>query len=102
MAGNLRTGLRRRRRSAPMAAHDRLPAPVRAWAAQAALPWSAASLWRLWHRALAETGCPDRALARLDAAEARLLARDAARVWGAAYPLAAMPKAPAGPGPARA
>ncbi|MFD2175815.1 DUF6525 family protein [Rhodobacter lacus] len=59
-----------------MAAHDRLPAPARAWVAQAVLPWSAASVARIWARAMAETGCERAALARLVAAEARTLARE--------------------------
>ena len=70
----------------PMAEHDRLPAPLRAWLAQAALPWSAQSAARLWQRALHETRCPDAALARLQSAEAKTLAREAARVWGQGYP----------------
>ena len=70
----------------PMRAHDRLPAPLRQWATEAALPWSAASLLRLWHRALAETGCEGAALARLRAAEAARLAHDAAQVWGQPRP----------------
>lgn len=74
------------RRTDPMRAHDRLPAPLRRWATEAALPWSAASLLRLWQRALAETGCERAALNRLRAAEAARLARDAARVWGAPHP----------------
>ncbi|MFN3723028.1 MAG: DUF6525 family protein [Paracoccaceae bacterium] len=70
-----------------MAAHDGLPAPLRAWAAQAALPWSATSLRRLWSRALRETGCAEAALARLSAAERAALQREAALVWGSDYPL---------------
>jgi hypothetical protein len=70
----------------PMRAHDRLPAPLRRWATEAALPWSAASLLRLWQRALAETGCEAAALARLRAAETARLARDAAAVWGEPRP----------------
>lgn len=69
-----------------MAAHDGLPAPVRVWAAQAAMPWSAVSLRKLWSRALRETGCPDEALARLTAAERAMLRREAAQVWGDDYP----------------
>jgi hypothetical protein len=71
-----------------MAAYDRLPPPLRLWLAGAALPWSAASVLRLWHRALRETGCPNLALGRLTAAEGRTLAREAAAVWGAGHPQA--------------
>ncbi|KQB14069.1 hypothetical protein H9N28_09640 [Rhodobacter capsulatus] len=76
MRRNLATPLRRRVRSDPMAAFDRLPPPARTWAHQAVLPWSAASVARIWARALAETGCPQTALDRLHQAEARTLARE--------------------------
>lgn len=77
MRRNLSTGLRRRARPDPMAAYDRLPAPARAWVAQAVLPWSAASVARIWARALARTGSEAGALVLLARAEARTLARDA-------------------------
>lgn len=93
MSANLATSLRRRRRAAPMLRFDRLPPELRLWLAQAALPWSPDSALRLWRRALAETGCPKAAQARLDAAEARLLCRDAPRVWGPAHPLSPVPLA---------
>lgn len=86
MRRNLASSLRARSRAAPMAAYDRLPPALRHWATTAALPWSAASLLRLWRRAMRETGCEALARARLDAAEARLLARDAARIWGPGHP----------------
>jgi hypothetical protein len=89
MVRNLITGLRQRHRAAPMQAHDALPREVRLWVHEAALPWSAASLRRLWARALRQAGGDaDAARARLDAAEARALAREAARVWGPGYPCA--------------
>ena len=69
-----------------MAAHDELPAPLRAWATQAALPWSATSLRKLWTRALRETGCAEAALARLSAAERTTLRRESVQVWGSDYP----------------
>jgi hypothetical protein len=86
MNRNLSAPRTRWRKVNPMAAHDRLPPDLRAWAAAAALPWSATSLLRLWQRALRETGCPKAARERLNRAEARTLARDAAKVWGSAYP----------------
>lgn len=79
MRGNLATGLRTRPRAAPMADFDRLPPPARAWVAGAVLPWSAVSVRRIWMRALAETGSQAVALARLQAAEARTLARERLR-----------------------
>ncbi|WP_313796912.1 DUF6525 family protein [Falsirhodobacter algicola] len=56
---------------------DRLPPEARRWIAAAALPWSAQSVRRLWDRLHRETG-GDLAtiLARLDAAERRMLMRD--------------------------
>ncbi|MFN3992942.1 MAG: DUF6525 family protein [Tabrizicola flagellatus] len=86
MNGNLASPRARWHKADPMAAYDRLPAELRRWLAQAALPWSAASALRLWHRALRETGCPRQALVRLTRAEARSLARDRVTVWGPAYP----------------
>ncbi|MBK5928417.1 hypothetical protein CCR87_13925 [Rhodobaculum claviforme] len=59
-----------------MRAFDRLPPDLRAWLHGAALPWSPRSALRLWRRALADTGDPAAARARMDAAEARTLARD--------------------------
>lgn len=85
MRRNLATRLPRRRAD-PMRAFDSLPPPLRAWLAQAVLPWSAASVLRLWQRALRETRSERLALARLAEAEARLIARDAARIWGPGHP----------------
>jgi hypothetical protein len=71
-----------------MAAYDRLPRDLRLWLAEAALPWSAASVQRLWQRALRDTGCARAARARLAAAEQKTLAREAAKVWGDGHPQA--------------
>ncbi|MFM7444441.1 MAG: DUF6525 family protein, partial [Tabrizicola sp.] len=57
--------------------HDALTEPLRRWATTAALPWSVRSLRRAWSRAMATTGCPEAALRRMAAAEAKTLARDA-------------------------
>ncbi len=97
MKRNLATRLPRRAAS-PMSAYDRLPGALRRWLAQAALPWSAASALRLWQRALRDSGCESAALARLEAAQSRLIAQDAARIWGPAYP-ALRPDAPPSPIP---
>lgn len=77
---------RRLRPGGAMARFDRLPPPLRAWLSAAALPWSPRSAARIWSRALAETGRPDAALARLAQAEARALAREAAAIWGPGHP----------------
>ncbi|MDF3855846.1 DUF6525 family protein [Paracoccus sp. P2] len=83
MRGNLATSLRRRRRRCPIAQYDRLPPELRRWLAQAALPWSPVSALRLWHKLLDETaGNIEAARQRLDLIEARMLMRDAPRIWG--------------------
>lgn len=85
---NLRSPRARFRAIDPMSAYDRLPPDLRTWLAEAALPWSAASVLRLWQRAIRETGCAKAARDRLARAELKTLAREAARVWGSAYPQA--------------
>ncbi|ADO41238.1 DUF6525 family protein [Ketogulonicigenium vulgare] len=85
---NIATSLRRRADPRPMDQFDRLPPDVRAWLARAALPWSPRSVQKLWRRALRECGGdPARALARMDLAEARMLAKDCPKIWGRAHPL---------------
>lgn len=70
-------GLRRKRRSRdPMATYDALPAPLRHWLSQAALPWSPASARRIWVRAQARGLSDEETLETLAHAEARTLARD--------------------------
>ncbi len=81
------SSLPRRRTADPMGSYDRLPAPLRAWLARAALPWRPASVARAYRNALARAGDRDAALAELDRMEAALLRRDAASVWGAAHPV---------------
>lgn len=90
MQRNVVTSLRRSRAHGGMRRFDALPAELRAWLHQAALPWSAHSVLGLWRKALARTGGDRaRALAALSRLEARMLRRDAPRVWGAGYPDAA-------------
>ena len=67
---------RRRRRSDPMQAYDALPRPLRAWMAQAALPWSPVSCRRIWLKARAEGASLDAIIDRLDRAERNTLSRD--------------------------
>jgi hypothetical protein len=88
MNGNLRSSCIRAGRGDPMRDYDALPEALRRWATTAALPRSVRSLRRAWSRAMAATGCPEAALQRMAAAEAKTLARDAKRIWGKAYPLA--------------
>lgn len=68
----------RRRRSAedPMRAYDSLPAPLRRWLAEAALPWSPASCRRIWRRARSRGESVERVLDRLDRAERATLCSD--------------------------
>ena len=71
------TSLRQRRRCGdPMAIYDALPAPLRRWLSEAALPWSPTSAHRIWMRSRAKGLSPEEALASLGQAEARTLARD--------------------------
>ncbi|MEM6973181.1 MAG: DUF6525 family protein [Pseudomonadota bacterium] len=87
-----RTSLRlKHRRQDPMREFDSLPVELRAWLATAMLPWRPRSVGRSFARALARTGDRRLALAELDRIEARLIARDAQRVWGDDYPA---PRAP--------
>lgn len=67
---------RKRRASDPMDAFDGLPAPVRQWVAQAALPWSPTSVRRIWSKSRAKGLSDAEALLSLAQAEARTLARD--------------------------
>ncbi|MGD9863975.1 MAG: DUF6525 family protein [Pseudodonghicola sp.] len=89
MTRNTRTSLKMRARGNPMSSYDQLPPELRRWLAGAALPWSARSSLRIWHRALRDGGSPEAAVARLLQIEATMLTRDAARIWGADYPLGA-------------
>ncbi|WP_195819400.1 DUF6525 family protein [Roseobacter sp. MH60115] len=78
MSRNLgQCSLRRKRRDGdPMETFDGLPAPVRQWVTQAALPWSPASVRRIWSKSRAKGLSDDEALLSLSQAEARTLARD--------------------------
>ena len=67
---------RRRRNSDPMRAFDALPAPLRRWMAEAALPWSPASCRRIWSRARKRGEDVEAVLDRLTRAEAACLARE--------------------------
>lgn len=84
------TSLRRRRRARdPMRDFDALPPGLRRWLASAVLPWAPRSVGRAFDRALARTRDEARALAELDRVERRLVARDAACIWGREHPMAA-------------
>jgi hypothetical protein len=68
-----------------MVEFDRLPPDLRAWLAQAALPWSVPSVRKLWSQARRRHG-QHGALAYLSEVEARALARDAQNIWNGAPP----------------
>ncbi|OUD08386.1 hypothetical protein BVC71_12805 [Marivivens niveibacter] len=71
------TSLRRRRRNGdPMSSFDALPAPVRHWVSQAALPWSPASVRRIWSKSRAKGLSDDDVIVVLGEAEARTLTKD--------------------------
>ena len=71
------TSLPRKRRSGdPMRSFDALPAPLRRWLCQAALPWSPASARKVWMRACAKGLSTEDALSLLSQTEARTLARE--------------------------
>ncbi len=67
---------RKRRAGNPMVAFDNLPAPLRRWLSEAALPWSPASARRIWSRSRALGLSAEDALQALSQAEARTLDRD--------------------------
>ena len=72
-------GLRRKRRTVdPMSSYDSLPAPLRQWLSEAALPWSPTSARRIWAKSLAKGMTPHEALQMLSRAESKTLARDKA------------------------
>ena len=81
------TSLLLKRRSAdPMRDYDRLPAELRAWLAEAVLPWGPRSVLRSFDKALAKTGDKRRALEELDRLQQRLVAKDTRAVWGFDHP----------------
>ncbi|WP_170362608.1 MULTISPECIES: DUF6525 family protein [Ruegeria] len=69
--------LRRKHRSTdPMDVFDGLPAPLRQWLSEAALPWSPVSARRIWSKSRAKGLSSEETLVSLSQAEARTLARD--------------------------
>lgn len=79
---NLSSSLRRA--GSTMQDFDRLPPELRAWLAQAALPWSVRSVRKLWAQAKRHHPTPDAALRHLTQLEIRALQRDAPQIWGPA------------------
>lgn len=85
MPKNLTSPNAKYRCTCPMRAHDKLPAALRCWLAQAALPWSARSVLKIWNEAM-KAGGEAAALDRLHRAERATLQREAPLVWGQGYP----------------
>ncbi|MFP4305278.1 DUF6525 family protein [Rhodosalinus sp.] len=87
----------------PLADYDDLPAPLREWLAQAAMPWSPRSALRIWRRVLRRSGGDvRRAQQEMSRIEAERLAEDVARVWGPTHPyLHARGRGDGGPTPPR-
>lgn len=84
------TTLRRRKQGGDkMREFDQLPVELRAWLADAILPWRPRSAQRSFAKALARTKDPYEALKELDRLQARLVAKDARKVWGPDHPHAA-------------
>ncbi len=69
-----------------MQAYDALPPQLRQWLANACLPWSPDSAFRIW-RGAGGGADPSAALGRLEEVEQAMLRRDA-KIWDA-HPLAA-------------
>ncbi len=88
MRGNRgQTSLKLKRRTEdPMQDYDRLPPELRAWLAEALLPWRPRSVRRAFERAIARTRNRAHALEELDRLQERLVAEDARAVWGDAHP----------------
>ncbi|WP_390912454.1 DUF6525 family protein [Pseudosulfitobacter sp. SM2401] len=59
-----------------MQTYDALPAPLRHWLGQAALPWSPTSARRIWQKAHANGQSIEETLSSLSKAEAKTLSRD--------------------------
>jgi hypothetical protein len=82
------TSLKRRRRNEdPMQEFDRLPAELRAWLANAVLPWRPRSVRSAFAKAVARTQDKASALRELDRLQARLVARGRAPGLGNRPPL---------------
>jgi hypothetical protein len=66
---------------------DQLPAELRIWLSEAALPWRARSVQQAYRKAMSRTGNSKDALRELDQLQQRLLMKDAPKVWGDQYPV---------------
>jgi len=88
MNNNLgRTSLKRKKRNEnPLLDYDRLPRDLRAWVANAKLPWRPRSVIKAYERAFLKTGDPNKAINELNYIQHRLIAKDAVVIWGKNHP----------------
>ena len=83
------TSLKRKRRNeTPILDYDRLPRELRAWIANAELPWRPKSVLKAYDRAFLKTGDCEKALNELSRIQNQLVSKDAAIIWGKDYPKA--------------
>jgi hypothetical protein len=78
MNNNLgKTSLKRKRRNEnPLLDYDRLPRDLRAWVANAYLPWRPRSVLKAYKRAYLKTGNHAKAINELNCIQNRLISRD--------------------------
>ena len=82
-----RTSLKRKRRNEnPLLDYDRLPKELRAWVANAELPWRPRSVLKTYERVFLKTGDRNKALNELNYIQHRLVSKDAIEIWGKNYP----------------
>ena len=76
-----RTSLKRKKRNEnPLLDYDRLPKELRAWVANAELPWRPRSVLKAYERAFSKTGDRNKALIELNYIQHRLVAKDAIEI----------------------
>ena len=88
MDNNLgKTSLKRKRRNEnPLLDYDRLPRDLRAWIANAELPWRPRSVLKAYERAFSKTGGRNKAMNELNNIQHRLVAKDTIVIWGKNHP----------------
>ena len=88
MNNNLgKTSLKRKRQNEnPLLDYDRLPRDLRAWIANAELPWRPRSVLKAYERAFSKTGDRNKAMNELNNIQHRLVAKDAIVIWGKNHP----------------
>ena len=80
------TSLKRKKRNEnPLLDYDRLPKELRAWVANAELPWRPKSVLKAYNRAYLKTGSRDKAMNELNCIQNRLVSKDAIMIWGKNY-----------------